>query len=107
MNIAEPPQPKTLLSTTEQEALASRTGSRRTVYYTKMTSKDNGGEFARTHEAFAGEAREAAGPQVRLEGRGAEAPPEALALLEAELVHEVSVEREKVLADLELAGVCE
>lgn len=51
MNIAPTePVPKTMLTTSEQEALASRTGARRTVYYTKQTSKDGGGEFARTQQ---------------------------------------------------------
>jgi len=39
-----------LLSTSEQEALASRTGARRTVFFTKMVGKDNGGTYARTHQ---------------------------------------------------------
>ena len=39
-----------LLTTSEQEALASRTGARRTVFYTKMIGKDNGGDYARTHQ---------------------------------------------------------
>jgi len=39
-----------LLTTSEQEKLASRTGARRTVYYTKQVSKDAGGEFARTQQ---------------------------------------------------------
>ena len=39
-----------LLTSGEQEALASRTGARRTVYYNKMVNKDNGGEYARTQQ---------------------------------------------------------
>jgi len=39
-----------LLTTSAQEQLASRTGARRTVFYTKQLSKDAGGEYARTHQ---------------------------------------------------------
>ena len=39
-----------LLTTSEQDELASRTGARRTVYYTKLVSKDSGGDFARTQQ---------------------------------------------------------
>jgi len=39
-----------LLTTTEQDALASRTGPRRTVYYTKQLSNEAGGQYARTHQ---------------------------------------------------------
>ena len=40
-----------LLNSTEQEELASRTGPRRTIYYTKLVSRDTpGGEYARTHQ---------------------------------------------------------
>ena len=38
-----------MLTSAEQEKLASRTGARRTVYYTKQVSKDAGGDYARTH----------------------------------------------------------
>lgn len=51
MAALHPPKPVgTLLSTQELDSLASRTGPRRTVYFTKMVSKDNGGEYARTHQ---------------------------------------------------------
>ena len=45
-------QPARLLTSAAQEQLASRTGPRRTVYYTKMVGKDDKmvNEYARTHQ---------------------------------------------------------
>jgi hypothetical protein len=62
-----------LLTTTEQDALASRTGPRRTVYYTKQLSNEAGGQYARTHQ-YLGEWKSNKCGRVRSEPRVAQAP---------------------------------
>ena len=60
-----PPPPGRLLTSEEQEALASRTGPRRTVYYTKLVGKEAGNsEYARTQQ-YLGEWK-----QNKWEGKG-------------------------------------